>query len=181
MNTRFALLLSLSCAALGSIAQAQKTTEVHKGTGGSPHVRTEWAIDGAAISIEYGRPYVKGRKIFGGLLAYGRVWRTGADEATTLRTNAGLDVGGLTVPAGTYTLYTIPGEKDWKLIINKQTGQWGTQYDQAQDLAPIDMKIEKLSSPVEQLTIAIDRQTGGGLLRIEWEQTRASVPFKIKR
>ena len=87
-------------------------------------------------------PSMRGRKIMGGLVPYDKVWRTGANAATTLKTTAALDFGGTLVPAGTYTLYTLPGEKGWKLIINKQTGQWGTQYDQAQDLARVDLKVD---------------------------------------
>lgn len=161
-------------------AWAQKITEVHPGSGGSPHVRAEWSIQGAMLSIEYGRPYVKGRKIMGELVPYGQVWRTGADQATTLVTSKALEIGGVAVPAGTYTLYTLPAADGWKLIVNRQTKQWGTDYDAKQDLARIDMKVEKLPAAVEQLTISVDPQPGGGLLKIEWENTRASVPFKVR-
>src|SRR5262245_35963608 len=88
----------------------------------SPHDKTEATVDGARISIEYGRPYVKGRKIDGGLVPYGKVWRTGADEATTMTTDKALMFGAVSLPAGTYTLFTLPGETEWKLVINKQTG-----------------------------------------------------------
>src|SRR6187399_1420151 len=98
----------------------------------SPHETTKATIDGAAISVTYGRPSVRGRKIMGALVPYGTVWRTGADEATTLTTDKAIQIGGTSVPAGTYTLYTLPGESAWQLIVNKQTGQWGTEYDQKQ-------------------------------------------------
>jgi hypothetical protein len=111
---------------------AQQTTQLKVGRGGSPHVRTDWSIDGAAISIEYGRPYLKGRDIKS-MQPAGRVWRVGADEATTLKTDKPLKFGTHAVPAGTYTLFAVPGEKEWQLAINKQTGQWGTDYDQSQD------------------------------------------------
>lgn len=173
------LTLMLSVWAAG--VWAQKVTEVHPGTGGSPHVRAEWTVEGAMLSIEYGRPYMKGRKIMGGIVPYGQVWRTGADQATTLVASKTLQFGAVSVPAGTYTLFTLPGPDGWKLIINKQTGQWGTQYSAQQDLARIDMSVEKLPKPVEQLTIEINPQPGGGVLKVEWEHTRASVPFKVRR
>src|SRR5258706_9218742 len=90
--------------------------------------------DGKTISVDYSSPRAKGRKIFGGLVPFDKEWRTGANDATTFVTDADLMVGDLHVPAGKYTLYTIPGETEWTIIINKQTGQWGTQYDEKQDL-----------------------------------------------
>jgi hypothetical protein len=169
-------------AAAVSVA-AQKTTPIHPGGGGSPHERTEWTLDGASVSIEYGRPSMKGRKIFGELVPYGKVWRTGADEATTLKTDKDLVIGGTDVPAGTYTLFTIPTENTWKLVINKQTGQSGLQYDEKQDLARIDMRSQKLAQPVEQLTINVQKQFsgGGGVLTIDWADTRASVAVNVKK
>ena len=106
-------------AAAGSVA-AQKTTEVHPGKGGSPHVRTEWTIDGANISIEYGRPSLKGRPENGpGFMEIGKPWRTGADEATLLKTDKPLKLGTLSLEPGTYTLNTQPGEKSWQLLVGK--------------------------------------------------------------
>jgi hypothetical protein len=157
---------------------AQKTTEVHPGTGGSPHVRTEWKIDGATISIEYGRPYLKGRPE-SQMMPPGREWRTGADEATTLKTDRPLKFGTLAVPAGTYTVYTLPGETEWQLIISKRTGQWGIPYPGGQDLGRAPMKVAKTGAPVEQLTISIDDTAGGGTLRVEWATTSATIPFTV--
>jgi hypothetical protein len=147
---------------------------------GSPHETVKATVDGAAISIEYGRPYTRGRKIVGGLVPYDRVWRTGADAATTLTTSKALVIGGATVPAGKVTLYTLPSESGWKLIINKQTGQWGTEYDQAQDLARVDLTKKPLATPVDQLTIAIEPAATGGQLKISWETTELTVPFTVK-
>jgi hypothetical protein len=141
---------------------------------GSPHETVTATVDGAKVTIEYGRPYMRGRKIVGGLVPYGRVWRTGADAATTLTTDAPLVIGGANVPAGKVTLYTLPGEQGWKLIINKQTGQWGTEYTEAQDLARVDLTTRKLSAPVDQFTIKIE----GGQLKLSWELTELSVPIK---
>jgi hypothetical protein len=133
-------------------------------------------IGAATVTINYGRPSMRGRKIMGELVPFDKVWRTGANTATHLKTDAALEIGGVAVPAGTYTLYTLPGHHAWKLIINKQTGQWGTQYDQAQDHARVDMKVETLSAPVEQFTISV---TGGAIV-MEWETTRVSVPVTAK-
>ena len=149
---------------------------------GSPHETVSNTIDGAKLSIEYGRPYMRGRKIMGGLVPYGRVWRTGADAATTLTTDTALVIGGAEVPAGKVTLYTLPGEDQWKLIINKQTGQWGTEYNESSDLARVDMEKTTLDQPVDQFTIAIEpASSGGGVIRMSWENTQLSVPFTVKK
>src|SRR5688572_2972596 len=95
----------------------------------SPGVKVETEIAGKTITVAYSAPSKRGREIMGGLVPYGKVWRTGANAATTLTTSTDLMIGNLHVPAGTYSLYTIPGEKEWTLIVNKQTGQWGTNYD----------------------------------------------------
>ena len=138
--------------------------------------------DGKKVTIDYSRPSAKGRKIFGGLVPYDKEWRTGANEATSLKTDVDLDIGGTTVPAGSYTLYSLPSQNSWKLIINKQTGQWGTVYDQAQDLARVDMKTTTLSQPVEQFTISLDKQGGDSAqLKLSWEKTQASVDLKEKK
>jgi hypothetical protein len=146
----------------------------------SPHETTKATIDGATITVEYGRPSVRGRKIMGELVPYGQVWRTGADEATTLTTDKAIQIGGTSIPAGKYTLYTLPGANDWQLIVNKQTGQWGTVYDQKQDLARIPLK-KAAAGPVEQLTISIDKNpAGGGVLKIAWENTELTAPLTVK-
>ncbi|MBK5298000.1 MAG: DUF2911 domain-containing protein [Vicinamibacteria bacterium] len=141
---------------------------------GSPHDTVSATVDGVKVSIEYGRPFMRGRKIVGGLVPYGRVWRTGADQSTTLTTAAPLVIGGTAVPAGKVSLYTLPSPQGWKLIINKQTGQWGTEYDQAQDLARVDLIVKTLAAPVDQFTIEID----GGQIRLAWEMTELAVPIK---
>ena len=138
--------------------------------------------DGKTITIDYSRPNVNDpkthqpRTIFGGLVPYGKEWRTGANEATTFVTTTDLMVGDKHVPAGNYTLYTIPNQQQWTLIINKQTGQWGTVYDEKQDLVRIPMKVGKTSAPVEQFTISLDK-TGAkaATLKLEWADTQASV------
>jgi hypothetical protein len=146
----------------------------------SPRGQAEFTFaDGKKIVGDYGRPYMRGRKIMGGLVPYDKVWRTGANAATSFVTEAPLEIGGTKIPAGKYTMYTLPGENGWKLIINKQTGQWGTEYNESQDLARIDMKTQHLSTPVDQFTISFDK-TGrdSGVMKLEWENTSAQVEFK---
>jgi hypothetical protein len=146
----------------------------------SPPGTAEIEFNGKKIKIEYSRPSMRGRKIMGELVPYDKVWRTGANAATRLTTEADLMFGNVTVPKGTYTLYTLPSASGWKLIINKQTGQWGTQYDQSQDLARIDMQVKQLSAPVEQFTISLDKADGGGVLKLEWETTSATAKFTAR-
>ena len=145
----------------------------------SPHETVKATIDGATVSVTYGRPYMKGRKVFGGLVPYGQVWRTGADEATILETDKALMIGPIHVNPGKVSLYTLIDASTWRLVLNKQTGQWGTEYAQTQDLARVAMKTETLSAPVEQFTIAIEKNPAGkgGVLVIQWETTKASVAF----
>jgi Protein of unknown function (DUF2911) len=162
----------------GATLAAQKTTQIHPGKGGSPHVKSEWTVDGAHISIEYGRPYLKGRPE-DQVMPPGQPWRTGADEATTLVSDKPLKFGSLTVPAGTHTLYTVPGKDQWQLIVSKKTGQWGIPYPEGQDLGRVPMTVGKTSSPVEQLTLSVDDTPAGGTLKVEWGGTSASVPFTV--
>jgi len=136
---------------------------------------------GKTITVDYSSPRMKGRKIFGELVPYGKIWRAGANEATTLVTDADVTVGGTAVPAGSYTIFTIPGEGKWTLVISKKTGEWGTAYPGPDnDLARVDMKVSKLPSAVENFTIAFDPSGGGCTLRMEWETTRASVDISKK-
>jgi hypothetical protein len=136
--------------------------------------------DGNTVTIDYSRPSMRTRKIFGGLVPYDQVWRTGANAATSLKTSVDLNIGGTNVPKGSYTIYSVPGmTKGWQLIINKQTGQWGTEYNQGQDLARIPMKVTQRSSGLEMFTISFDKVGGdAGTLKLEWENTIASVDVK---
>ena len=171
---------ALLVAAFIAAPLAQKTTPVHPGKGGSPHVKSEWTVDGANISITYGRPSLKGRTMGKTIDPYpGKEWRTGADEATTLTTDKPLKFGTLAVPAGTYTLYTVAGDTEWTLVVSKKTGQWGIPYPVGQDHGRAPMKVGKTAAPVEQLTIAVDDTPAGGTLRVEWGTTSASIPFTV--
>jgi hypothetical protein len=158
----------------------------------SPHETVSKVIDGNRVTIVYGRPYTKdpttgqNRKIWGELVPYGEVWRTGADEATLLITQKPILIGETTIPAGAYTLWTFPSEDgvaQW--IINKQVGQWGIgpgSYDKEQDFARIVLKKEALDAPVDQFTIAISKNpSGGGVLKMMWENTAFSAPFTVQK
>jgi hypothetical protein len=151
-------------------------TAIHDGQAGSPHVRVDWGVSGANISIEYGRPLLKGRTVGDSVEPLeDKVWRLGADEATTLTTDRELMVGSVHVPAGAYTLFTVTTGDATELIVNSETGQWGTAYDESQDLGRTPMTVETLDSPADQLTLHIE----DSVLRFEWGATLASVPIMV--
>jgi hypothetical protein len=163
-------------AVLFSISVSQNPRKV------SPRDSVKISFDGKKIAINYGRPSMRGRsqKIFGEFVRYYQVWRTGDGLATTLTTDADLEMDGAVIPHGVYSLYTLPSENYWKLIINKQTGQWGTIYNSQLDMARIGLNVEKLKTPVENLTFKLEKNgSNNGVLRIEWEKTSLSVPFHI--
>ncbi len=137
--------------------------------------------DGKTITTDYSSPRMKGRQIFGGLVPYNEVWRTGANEATTFVTTANLSVEGKDVPAGSYTLFTVPAQDKWTLIINRKTGEWGIPYHyESDELVRVPMQVSKTSGPVENFTINYDQSGGGCTLQISWENTQASVKFTEK-
>jgi len=136
---------------------------------------------GKNIKTDYSSPRMKGRKIYGELVPYGKVWRTGANEATTFVASSDVVVGGKTVPAGSYTLFTVPNADKWTLIINKKTGEWGIPYKyESDELARVDMKVSKLPSPMENFTISYEKSGNGCTLQMDWESTRASVDITAK-
>jgi hypothetical protein len=162
----------------------------------SPHETISTVVSGNRVMIVYGRPYTKSprtgeiRKIWGGLVPFGKVWRTGADEATLLITQKPIVLGGANIPAGCYTLWTLPNEDGTaKLIINKQIGQWGEDmrdpknvYDESNDVARVDLKKSDLDDSVDQFTMSIERDPdvkGGGLIKLKWEKTQYEIPFTI--
>jgi hypothetical protein len=146
----------------------------------SPRDTARGDIAGARVMVDYGRPSVRGRVIFGGKVApWNVVWRLGANEATQLITDRDLTIGDLAVPAGTYSLFAVPAPEGWTLIINKQHGQWGTIYDQAQDLGRVPMTVRSLPDTVERLTIAIRPQGAAGAIVVDWAQSEATVPLGV--
>jgi len=147
----------------------------------SPRDTARATVGGAHVFVDYGRPSVRGRTVFGGIVPWGQVWRTGANEATQLMTDRDLEIGGTAVPAGTYSLWTVPSPDGWTLIINKQHGQWGTDYDAARDLAHVRLATRTLAEPVERFTIDITPRSDGAMLRLSWADTEASVPITTNR
>jgi len=148
----------------------------------SPRDTVRAAVGGANLLVDYGRPSKRGREIFGNVVPVGAVWRTGANAATQFRTDRDLTIGTLAVPAGTYTLWTLPtGRTSWELIVNRQTGQWGTAYDAAQDLGRVPLAVEALRGTVETFTIGVLAPSAtGGVLSFDWDRTRLSVPFVVR-
>lgn len=156
----------------------------------SPHETISRIVDFNRITIVYGRPYSRdaatgeNRKIWGGLVPYGQVWRTGADEATLFITQLPIELGGTWIAPGAYTLFTLlESNGSAKLILNKQIGQWGLQYDPKQDFARIPLKRESIDTTVDQFQIVIDKDfnTGNGILRLMWENTQFSAPFTVRK
>ena len=191
---RFGLVITLMVATMvvatePAMAQAQKKARQRL----SPHETISTVVDGNRVMIVYGRPYTKkpgteeARKIWGGLIPYDAVWRTGADEATLLLTEQPIVIGSLTLAPDCYTLFTYPAaDGSAKLIVNKKVGQWGIPYDEkkeaANELGRVDLKKETLDQPVDQFTMAIGRgPSGGGVISMMWETTKYSVPFAVKK
>jgi Protein of unknown function (DUF2911) len=138
--------------------------------------------DGKTITVDYSSPRLKGRKVGGEVAPFGEIWRTGANEATTFVTTANLSVEGTDVPAGSYTIFTIPEQDKWTLIISKVTGEWGIPYKdeyKSQEVARVPMQVSKTSAPVENFTISFD-QSGGCTLQLSWGNTMASAKFTQK-
>ena len=179
---------TLACAS-PAMAQAAKK----KRQPVSPQATITCTIDGSDVKLVYSRPFTikpgttEVRKIWGGLIPFGKVWRTGANEATLLTTKDTIEIGGTTLPAGSYNLFTVPEEDgSAKLVINKKLRRWGIPYDEsaekANELARIDLKKETLDTAVDQFTMAIvPNSAGGGVLKMAWEKTQYSVPFTVKK
>ena len=138
--------------------------------------------DGKTITVNYSSPRAKGRKIFGGLVPYGEVWRTGANEATTFVPDTNLTIGGKDVPAGSYTIFTVPNADKWTLIVNKKTGEWGIPYKyESDELVRADMQVSKTSAPVENFTISFHEMGTGCHMYLDWENTRATIEISEKK
>jgi hypothetical protein len=146
----------------------------------SPHDTVDATIDKANVTITYGRPYMRGRQIFGALVPYGRVWCPGADEATTLDSNRELQFDGLKVPPGPHTIWMLPTADEWTLVVSKEPRGFHTRYHPAEDLGRIELVKKTLASPVDQLTFAIRANpSGGGTVAMMWETTEVAAPFTV--
>jgi hypothetical protein len=146
----------------------------------SPRDTARAIISGAVMLIDYGRPATRGREIFGQVVPFNEVWRTGANAATQFEFTRDIVINGVAVPAGKYSLWTIPTRARWQLVLNKQVGQWGTVYDSAQDFARIQITTEIVNDPVERFTVRIDPTPAGGLIRMSWDRTQVRIPFTVR-
>ena len=153
-----------------------------KGLGAlSPRQTYRAKVGEANIWIDYSRPAMRGRPVWGALVPFGRVWRMGANDAAHLATDRTLDVGGVTLTPGTYTLFLLPTANDWTLIINKQTGISGLEYDAANDVGRVKMNVQTANTPAEWFTIALQpNESGGGALAVAWDRMRGSIPFTVR-
>jgi hypothetical protein len=147
----------------------------------SPPAETSVTIAGKVIRINYSAPSMRGRKIFGGLEPYGRVWRAGANSATALHTDANLDIGGLSVVKGDYTLFVYLDPNQWQLVVSKDTGEWGLDYNQGRDLGRVKMEMSKPPKPVETYKMTLSSLgQNKGKLQLAWENSIAEVPITLK-
>jgi hypothetical protein len=183
MKRALTTVLLLAATTAFGLAQEQKKAE-KKGPPLSPPANTSVTIDGKTIAIKYSAPSMRGRKIFNGTGALqpdNTIWRAGANAATALHTDADLDIGGLAVPKGDYTLFVWLDPQQWKLVVNKQTGQFGTEYHQEQDLGRVAMTMSKPPAPIETYKMTLSSGGGNkGKLQLEWENVIASVPFTVQ-
>ena len=145
----------------------------------SPRDTARGTAGAATVLVDYGRPSRRGRGIFGGLVPYDQVWRTGANAATTIVFGAPVQLGGRPVDAGTYTLYSVPARNGWTLVVNRQTGQWGTSYDQAQDLVRVPMEVSRAATPVDTFTISVESGENARLV-FAWDTLQGTVTVKAR-
>ena len=143
----------------------------------SPAAVAAYQQNGLDVVVRYSQPGKKGRVIFGELVPYGSVWRTGANEATLIELKQDVLLAEKRVPAGNYTLWTIPTAHDWTLIINNETGQWGTNYDEKQDRLRVQVPAQAQSETTENFTIDFLPSTNGATMRLRWDQTQVLVPI----
>lgn len=180
MKRRNARRLAAAALALVAVALANPKAGNAQEPRSSPLDSATAVIGGQEFAIQYGRPSMRGRVVYGGLVPWGRPWRTGANEATHISVPVAIETGGEVIPAGQYTLFSVPAEEGWMLVINSQTGQWGTAYDESRDLVRVPMRTEALDAPLELFTISIaEGEESDGVIHFEWEQTRAILEFDI--
>jgi len=167
------MLSVLMVACFAAVALAQR----------NPRGTSTLTLQGKTVSVDYGRPSLKGRttdELLGGLKA-GGLWRLGADTSTTFKNGVDLAFGDVTIPAGEYSIWMQrQDDNSWKLVFNKQHGQWGTKHDASQDFASVPLKESKAANPVEMVTLTLSKKGGGGTLTIEWGTLEAAASFKAK-
>jgi hypothetical protein len=163
----------------GVTLSAQKVVKKTPGQAGSPHETVEYVVHGAKITIAYGRPFIKGRAIEA-VAPKDQAYRLGADEATVLTTDKPLMIGGMMLDPGSYSLWAWPSASGWKLVVNKQTGQWGTDYDAKQDLGRNELKVAAVAKPQENFTISVEEKAStNGALNFDWGKTRLTTDFMV--
>ena len=171
------------------VAYTQMSMDQDKSKRPSPPANAQCSFaDGKMAKVDYSSPRMKDpktqqpRKIYGGLVPYGQIWRTGANEATTFVTDTNVSVGGKEVSAGSYTIFTVPEQDKWTLVVSKKTGEWGTDYPgEKEDLARVPMSVSKTPSQVENFTISFDQKGSSCTMNLDWENTRASVEVAEKK
>ena len=171
------VVLSLGMLALPGLGQQEKSKRL------SPAAKASCQFaNGKTITVTYSSPRMRGRKIYGDLVPFNKVWRLGANEATTFDTTADVTIDGKEVPAGNYTLFAIPGTSRWTLIISKKTGEWGIPYPgESFDFARVPMKISSLPSKLEDFTISFAPSGSACTMHADWETTRASIEIMEKK
>lgn len=179
------LLIILSIAAVGLFLYAYFVENIFEKRL-SPKDTVEFRLNDLKLKVVYNRPYKKGRVIFGGLVPYDQVWRTGANEATTFTTNQDLRIMGFLVPKGEYTLWTVPKDSVWKVMFNTKEYPWGVDkgtmkpmWDPNYDLLELEIPVQKLDSVVEQFTIGFDNTTDNLKLTMVWDKTKIAVPLTL--
>jgi len=180
MQKRIAMVAGI-CLAFTFLA-TQASCQQDKSKRPSPPAKAECDLGGGkTLTVDYSSPRAKGRKVMGGLVPYGEVWRVGANEATTFVTTADLKVGGKDVPAGSYTIFTIAEHNKWTLIISKKTGEWGIPYPgEGSDFTRTEMSVSSVPDHVEDFTISFEKSGAGCKMHLTWEKTRATVTIEKK-
>ncbi len=184
MRIRFVAICTLMIAGFAIVSLQAAAPELQdKSQRPSPPASAKCSLPGGGtITVDYSSPRMKGRKVYGGLVPWGQVWRAGANEATTFVPSTEVRVGNLDVPMGAYTIFVVPDQTKWALIVNKKTGEWGIPYTWASmELGRTDMKVSTLSAPLENFTIGFDQSAAGCKLYMDWETTRASVEIMPKK
>ncbi len=178
MRTRITILVVVLAAVAAGTFVAIEASQRRRA---SPHESTDGTIDGAALTITYGRPYMRGRTIMGALVPYNKIWCPGADEVTTLTTSKPLRLGSLPLAAGGYAIWMLPTADDWTLILNSDTGAFHNYHDSRTDVGKITLQKRMLDEPVEQLTFLIEKNPSGpgGVLKMQWEKTELFAPFTV--
>ena len=175
-----------ACTPAGDSAPAASGSDTAQTTAAAPAERlssprdtARGTIGSASLLVDYGRPSRRGRQIFGSLVPYDEVWRTGANAATTLVVGAPVELGGEPLPAGTYTLYSIPAQTGWTLIVNRQTRQWGTEYTEGQDVMRVPMSVSRVE-PVDTFGIAVEGGAAEGRLVFAWDTLQGTVAVRAR-